>query len=372
MKTPSSEPKRIVIKVGTTTLTDPKGDIDRNYIANLVKQISRQVAVGAQCVLVTSGAISAGAERLKHRGKPHTIPEKQAAAAVGQGILLHVYSEYFAEAEIITAQLLLSRDDFTDRARFLNARNTLNSLLDYGCVPIINENDTIAVEEIKFGDNDTLAALSASMLNADLLILLSETPGLYDRDWELPGAQIIPEVSVITPEIRAIAGSTTSGEAKAGVLARIDAAEVATNSGVEVVLVDGRRPDVISAVVNEESIGTRFLAGGGKLSHRKRWVAFSSPVKGVITIGNGAKKMVVEAGKSLLPVGITEVSGNFHAGDLIAIADEEGNRFARGFANYGAVEIRQIKGLKTSQIEAVLGYKDFDEVVHRDNLVLGV
>ncbi|HOM72450.1 MAG TPA: glutamate 5-kinase [Armatimonadota bacterium] len=372
MKTQGNQPQRIVVKVGTSTLTGGLGKIDRDYIKDLVAQIVRQVSSGKQCVIVTSGAIRAGVEKLKLDSLPRTIPEKQAAAAVGQGILLHTYAEYLNEMGISAAQLLLTRDDFVDRQRYLNARNTLNSLLSYGCVPIINENDTIAVDEIKFGDNDTLAALVASALNADLLILLSDTPGLYDRDPSLPGCQVIPEISVITPEIRALAGDSLNGDGTGSMKIRIEAAEIATSSGVEMVIVDGRYMDVIDAVIREEPIGTRFLAGGSRLSNRKRWVAFSTPVRGVITVNEGAKKMVVEGGKSLLPVGIVDVSGTFQAGDLIAIADEQGTRVARGFANYSATEIRQIKGLKTSQIEKVLGYKDFDEVVHRDNLVIGV
>jgi glutamate 5-kinase len=372
MKTQNNLPKRIVIKAGTSTITDLTGIIKREYMRDIVEQIERQVAQGVQCVLVASGAIQAGTDRLKLKNKPRTIPEKQAAAAVGQGILLHTYSELFAEARITAAQVLLSRDDFVDRTRYLNARNTLNSLLNYNCVPVINENDTIAIDEIKSGDNDTLAALVASALNAELLILLSDVPGLYDRDPSLPGCQVIPEVAVITPEIRAIAGNASGEGVTGGMKTKVEAAEIATSSGVEMVIADGRQVGVIDAVIKGELLGTRFLAGGGKLSNRKRWVAFSTPIRGTITINDGAKRMVIENGKSLLPAGITDVSGTFHSGDLVAIVDEEDNNLARGFANYSAIEIRQIKGLKTSEIERILGYKDFDEVVHRDNLVLGV
>jgi len=364
--------RRIVVKVGTSTLTDDRGRIDKRYIADLVEQISRQAASGARCVLVTSGAIRAGSERLKLQSRPRTIPEKQAAAAVGQGLLLHTYSELFAEAGITAAQVLLTRDDFADRTRYLNARNTLNTLLEYGCVPIINENDTIAIDEIKFGDNDTLAALVAAALNADLLILLSDVPGLYDRGPSLPGSRTIPEVSVITPEIRAIAGDSAGEAGTGGMKAKVDAAEIATSSGVEMVIADGRRPDIIAAVVRREPVGTRFLAGSSRLSHRKRWIAYSSPIRGTITVNEGAKRMITEGGKSLLPAGIVDVAGSFSAGDLVAVADERAHRLARGFANYSASEIRRIKGLKTSEIESVLGHKDFDEVIHRDNLVLGV
>jgi len=372
MRRESKLPRRIVVKVGTSTLTDGRGRIDPKYIRKLVEQISRQVAAGLQCVLVTSGAIRAGSERLNLRARPRTMPEKQAAAAVGQGLLLHTYSEIFAEAGITAAQVLLTRDDFIDRTRYLNARNTLNTLLGYKCVPIINENDTVAIEEIKFGDNDTLAALVASALNADLLILLSDVPGLCDRDPALPGCRIIPEVRTITPEIRAIAGGAESDSGTGGMRAKIEAAEIAVSSGVDMVVADGRRPSVIDETVRGKPVGTRFLAGGSQLSSRKRWIAFSTPIRGVITVNEGAKRMVVGGGKSLLPAGIVDVSGHFKAGDLVAVADEDGHRVARGFANYGASEIRQIKGLRTTEIDKVLGYKDFDEVIHRDNLVLGV
>jgi len=365
MKKKNSLPNRVVIKVGASTLTDNRGRIDREYIRNLVDQVSYQMSKGVQCVLVTSGAILAGMERLKYRRRLKSIPEKQAAAAIGQGILLHTYAEYFADLDITAAQILLARDDFADRTRYLNVRNTLNSLLEHDCVPVINENDTIATEEIKFGDNDMLAAMVASALNADLLILLADVPGLYDRDPSLPGCRVIPEVSIITPEIRAIAGGD-------GMRARLEAVETAVGSGVEAIIVDGRRMGIIDSAIKSEAIGTRFLAGGVKLSSRKRWVAFSTPVRGVITINDGAKRMVTECGKSLLPAGIVDLTGSFQAGDLVAISDESGKRLARGFVNYTAAEIRLIKGLKTTEIEKVLGYKDFDEVVHRDNLVLGV
>lgn len=372
MKTETNLPKRIVVKVGSSTLTDSRGRIDQTYIRSLVGQISRQVNAGVQCALVSSGAIRAGRERLNLNGRPKTIPEKQAAAAIGQGLLLHTYTDIFAEAGVTAAQVLLTRDDFKDRTRYLNARNTLNALLEYGCVPVINENDTVAVDEIKFGDNDTLAALVATTLQADLLVLLSDVPGLCDRDPSLPGCKLIPEVKKITPEIRAIAGGATGDAGIGGMKTKIDAALIATNCGVEMVIADGRRPSVIDDVLRGDDVGTRFRATRSRLSSRKRWIAFSTPIRGTITVNDGAKKMVVENGKSLLPAGIVDVTGAFKSGDLVAVADEGGIRLARGFANYGSSEIRQIKGRKTSEIEEILGYKDFDEVIHRDNLVLGV
>ena len=371
-KTLNNGPRRVVIKVGTSTLTDSNGGIDRGYIRSLVEQISRLVQSGVQCVLVSSGAIRAGRERLNLNGRPRTIPEKQAAAAVGQGILMHTYAELFSEAGIAAAQILLTRDDLKQRVRYLNARNTLNTLLEYGCVPVINENDTVAIEEIRFGDNDTLAVLVASGIHADLLILLSDVPGLCDRDPKLPGCELIPEVKAITPEIRAIAGDAQGDAGTGGMRTKIDAAEIAMKSGVEMVIADGRAPNVVESAANGEAVGTRFVAGAKRLSSRKRWIAFSMPIRGTVTVNEGARKMIVTGGKSLLPAGIVEVQGTFKAGDLVAVSDEGGKRIARGFANYGASDIRQIKGKQTAEIEDILGFKDFDEVIHRDNLVLGV
>ncbi len=371
-KTQNNGSKRIVIKVGTSTLTDGSGKIDRAYIRSLVEQISHQVQSGMECVLVSSGAIRAGRERLNIDGRPKTIPEKQAAAAIGQGLLMHTYSEVFSESGIAAAQILLTRDDLKHRARYLNARNTMNMLLEYGCVPIINENDTVAIEEIKFGDNDTLAALVASGLRADLLILLSDVPGLCDRDPKLPGCKLIPEVRAITPEIRAIAGDAQGDAGTGGMRTKLDAAEIANKSGVEMVIADGRRENVIAEVVKGLSVGTRFAPSLKLLSSRKRWIAFSSQIRGTVVVNEGAKNMLVTGGKSLLPAGITDVTGTFKPGDLIAVSDEGGKRIARGFANYSAAEIRQIAGKQTSEIEQILGGKDFDEVIHRDNLVLGV
>lgn len=368
---PNKPINRVVIKVGTSTLTDSSGRIDHGYIRSLTEQIAGQVSAGIHCVLVTSGAIRAGSERLMLQTRPKTIPEKQAAAAVGQGLLLHTYTELFAESGVTAAQVLLTRDDFKDRTRYLNARNTLNKLLDLGCVPIINENDTVAVEEIKFGDNDTLAAMVSAALGADLLVLLSDVAGLYDRDPKLPGAKLISEVAEITPEVRAMAGGTSGDAGTGGMRTKVQAGEIAVNSGADMVIANGREPSVIEKAVAGEPVGTRFLARKG-LTHKKRWIAFASPVRGTIIINEGASKMVLEGGKSLLPAGITDVTGHFSAGDLVNVADEFGHNVARGFVNYSADEIRRIMGLKTSEIETTLGYKDFDEVIHRDNLVRGL
>ncbi|MDO8682241.1 MAG: glutamate 5-kinase [Armatimonadota bacterium] len=370
---PKSKVSRIVVKVGSSTLTDADGRIDRSAIANLADQLAAQYHAGAQVVLVTSGAIRAGMERLNMKSRPKSIPDKQAAAAVGQGLLLHTYTELLDGCGVTAAQVLLTRDDFSDRRRYLNARNTLNTLLSLGTIPIINENDTVATEEIKFGDNDTLAALVAAAIGADLLILLSDVPGLYDMRPKSPRkGEIIPQVKHIGRDIIAMAGGTSGNAGSGGMKTKIEAARIAMRSGVAMVIADGRGFGVIQDVVSGKSIGTRFIADESSLNSRKRWVAFGMPVRGTVLVNDGAREMLIEKGKSLLAAGVIETVGNFKSGDLVAISDERKACFGRGFVNYNAHELRQIMGKRSDEIEAVLGYKDFDEVIHRDNMVMGV
>ena len=368
MTSSSRQPyKRVVVKIGSSTLTTPDGTLDASFFDDLARQISAIRKRGAQVLIVTSGAIRAGSARLDLRGSPRTMPEKQAAAAIGQGLLMQAYSEAFAAHDMTVAQVLLIRDDFQDRGRYINARNTLNALLTYGAVPIINENDTVAVEEIKVGDNDTLSSLVAAAIDADLLLLLSDVPGLLDAHGE-----VIPEVRSLGPEIREIAGS--AGEfGMGGMKTKVEAADIASNCGAVTVVAHGRERDVVARVSAGERVGTWFLLPGQrKLCNRKRWIAFGRRLEGTIVVNDGAKEMVLNRGKSLLPAGIVGLSGSFESGDLVAVADEGGRRIARGFVNYSAEEIRKIQGKRSGEIENVLGYKDFDEVIHRDNMVLGV
>jgi glutamate 5-kinase len=365
------KPKRIVIKVGTSTLTDSRGLIDRSYITSLANEMAGIKASNIDQLLVTSGAIRAGMEKLGLTERPKTIPEKQAAAAVGQGILMQVYSEVFQKVGITTAQVLLTREDFVDRRRYLNARNTMLTLLRHGIIPIVNENDTVAVDEIRFGDNDTLSALVASSIEADLLIILSDVPGLYDADPSLqPNAKVIPIVEEITDDIRAVAGDTRGVNGTGGMKTKIEAAEIAMSCGVTMVVANGRQPGVISDIVSGKQVGTTFIPKAEPLCGRKRWIAFGVTAKGKIVVNDGAKRMICERGKSLLPVGVTDVEGDFASGDVVEVFDCNGNQFARGFVNYSADELRKILGKRTSEIENILGYKDFDEVIHRDNMVL--
>ncbi len=362
---------RIVIKVGTSTLTDDRGLIDRAYIASLAGQIADLKSQGSDVLLVTSGAIRAGMESLGLDRRPRTIPENQAAAAVGQGLLMQTYSDVFRQRGLTTGQLLLTKEDFRDRKRYLNARNTMLALFRHGVVPIVNENDTVAVDEIKVGDNDTLAALVASNIEADLLVLLSDVPGLYDSH---PGkgkpAKLIPVVTRIDEGIRTIAGGTQGISGTGGMRTKIEAAGIATRCGVTMVIADGRRPNVLQEIAQGQQVGTTFLPKTKPLSGRQRWMAFGAAPKGGIIVNDGAKKMVCERGKSLLAAGITDVVGRFSSGDVVRMLDKEGNPIGRGFVNYSAEEVARIKGKRSSEIEAILGHKDYDEVVHRDNMVL--
>ncbi|MDO8586600.1 MAG: glutamate 5-kinase [Armatimonadota bacterium] len=368
-----NKPARIVVKVGSSTLTDAAGRLDKSAIADLVRQLAAQCEKGAQIVLVTSGAIRAGMERLNMESRPRNMPEKQAAAAVGQGLLLHMYTELFDRSGITAAQVLLTRDDFSDRSRYLNARNTLNTLLSLGAAPIVNENDTVATEEIKFGENDTLAAMVAAAIGADLLILLSDVEGLYDMRRGSPKhGQLVPEVKHIGRDIVAMAGGTDGPAGSGGMRAKIEAAKIAMRSGVTMVIADGRGRDVVADIAAGRAVGTRFVADARSLNSRKRWVAFGAPVRGALFVNAGARDVLLEGGKSLLAAGIVDVQGNFKPGDLVAISDESKMCFGRGFVNYGAAEVRQIKGRRSGEIEQILGYKDFDEVIHRDNMVMGV
>ena len=324
-------------------------------------------------LLVTSGAIRAGMEKLGFTERPKTMPEAQAAAAVGQGLLMQTYSEAFGAHGLATGQVLLTREDFGDRKRYLNARNTMLTLFRHGAVPIVNENDTVAVEEIRVGDNDTLSALVASSIEADLLIMLSDVPGLYDsRPGKSAAANVIRVVKEIDDRIRSIAGETQSVDGTGGMRTKIEAAEIAMKSRVTMVVADGRRPNVITDIAAGKRVGTTFVPKEDSLRSRKRWIAFGAPARGGIVVNDGAKKMICEGGKSVLAVGITGAVGKFSSGDMVKVLDGEGNQIARGFVNYSADEVGKIKGKRSSEIESILGYKDFDEVIHRDNMVLHV
>ena len=381
---------RIVVKVGTSTLTDARGRLDRAFIADLTAQLAARRMQGCDVLLVTSGAIRAGREtlsarshseaesrknRAENRPSPDSLPYKQAAAAIGQGRLLHTYTEAFAWRDVDCAQVLLTRDDLSDRRRFLNARNTLLTLLALGVVPVINENDTVAVDEIKFGDNDHLAALVATLVEADLLLILSDVEGLYDRApdaSDAPAPSIIRTVSQIDAAILALAGGVKSGVGTGGMRTKIEAARIAVNAGIRTVIAKGRREHVVADVIAGKEVGTTFLPGlaSSRLSARKRWIAHGARSRGFVTVNARAREKLCDSGVSLLVVGITAVHGEFLSGDLIEVRDEAGAPFARGLTNYAAAEVRRLQGLRSEQFEEILGYRGFEEVIHRDNLVL--
>lgn len=365
-----SKAQRIVVKVGTSTLTHKTGKLNLLQLENIVRQLADLCNQGKQVILVTSGAVGAGVEKLGLSGKPKTMPEKQAAAAVGQGVLLHMYEKLFAEYGQVVGQVLLTREDLADRKRYLNARHTFLTLLEFGVLPIVNENDTVAVEEIKLGDNDTLSALVASLVDADLLILLTDTDGLYDGNPRTnPSAKLIPIIEEITPEIERLAGGAGSALGTGGMATKLQAAKIAMNSGIPMVIAHGAKPGILRDIISGHFRGTLFVPGE-RLQSRKRWIAFGSHIQGKLTVDAGAKKALLEDGSSLLPIGITAVEGDFEVGNVVSVVGPEGLEFARGIVNYASWEIEKIKGKNTNQISAILGYKDYDEVIHRDNFVI--
>lgn len=362
---------RIVVKVGSSTLTHETGRLNLAEMEKLVRQLADLHNQGKEVVLVTSGAVGAGMGKLGLNCKPRTIPEKQACAAVGQGILMHMYEKLFAEYGGVVAQVLLTREDVTDRQRFLNARNALLSLMQMRVIPIINENDTVAVEEIRFGDNDNLSALVASLIEADLLILMTDIDGLYTANpREDKDATIIHDVREITPQIKSIAGGAGSLVGTGGMLTKIQAGKIAVESGVAMVIADGSQNNIIRHILAGEKVGTLFHPKENPLHAKKQWIAFGSAVRGKIFIDQGAKKALVSDGKSLLPGGITGYEGRFKTGNTVSIIDDSGVEIARGVVNYSHKDVDKIKGHKSNEIEEILGFKDYDEVIHRNNMVL--
>lgn len=366
-----SNAQKIVVKVGTSTLTHKNGKLNLEQIEKLVRQLSDLRNQGKDVVLVSSGAIGAGMGKLNLEERPKTIPEKQAVAAVGQGILLHIYEKFFSEYGQATAQLLLTKADLEHRQRFLNARNTLLTLLKLGVIPIVNENDTVAFEEIKFGDNDTLAALVGTLIDADLVILLTDIDGFYDGDpRKNPDAKRISVVEVIDESIEGLAGNVGSKFGSGGMVTKISAASITVNAGIPMMIAHGAEDRILRRLTEGEDIGTLFLPVEMKPHLRKKWIAFGSHVDGKLIVDDGAKDALVHKGKSLLPSGIVSVEGNFVAGDVVGITDLHGKEFARGICNYSGAELQKIKGQKSKDICPILGYKDFDEAIHRDNLSL--
>lgn len=363
--------RKIVVKVGTRLLTYETGKLNLGITEKLVREIADLKNQGKDMILVSSGAIGAGIGRLGLTAKPTTIQERQALAAIGQGLLIQFYEKLFAEYGHIVAQVLLTREDTENRQRYINSRNALLHLLKYGTIPIINENDTVSTEEIEFGDNDKLSALVATIIDADLLIILTNIDGLCTGDPRLdPSAKCIPLVTEITPDIKRIAGNTDEMLAKGGMISKIEAAEMVMNSGIDMVIADGRQENILRRIIDGEEIGTFFCSKHGHLRSRKRWIAFTQKIKGVIYVDKGAAAAITGEGKSLLPIGIINIEGDFLRGEAVSISSQRGEELARGLVNYSAEELRQIMGCKSAEVTDVLGYPGNKEVIHRDNLVL--
>jgi len=363
------EAKRIVIKIGSSTLTYQNTKLNFDQIDLLIRQIANLKNQGKEIVLVSSGAVAAGQGKLDLHNRPKTIPQKQALAAVGQGLLINVYQKFFSEYGHKVAQVLLTGQDLTIRKRYLNSRNTLNQLLDYGVIPIINENDTVAVEEIKFGDNDTLSALVGGLIEADLLVVLSDIDGLYTADPRVDSsASLIKELDEITKEVEELAGGEGSERGTGGMRTKITAAEVGTKAGISVIIANGSSDRILTRINEGEELGTLFLPEEG-LRSRDKWIAFNLDIEGKLVVDSGAVKAILNSGSSLLPCGIIKVEGEFVAGAVVDVVNEEDERVAKGLVNYSKEEVVKIKGLQSSQIKNQLGYHDYDEVIHRDNLV---
>jgi glutamate 5-kinase len=362
--------KRILVKIGTGVLTGKDG-LDREIIQQLVDEIAELTKQGFQFVIVSSGAIASGMHRMKFKNKLQSLPQKQAAAAVGQGRLMRVYSNAFRKHGLNVAQILLNMSDLTDRKRFLNTRNTLSVLMEWGVIPVINENDTVAVEEIKFGDNDNLAAMMANIMDANLLLNLTNTEGLYDRNPKGRGnPNFISLVKEVTDKIEAVASSETDSLGMGGMKSKVIAAKKVTAFGIPYIIAHGKKKNILHDIFSGKETGTLFLPMIEHLKSKKYWIAYTLRSRGKLYLDDGAKDAIVNQGKSLLPSGIVTVEGDFCVGDSVSCVDANGVIIAKGLANYSSEDIDRIKGLKTSAIGQVLGSKPYDEIIHRDNLAV--
>jgi glutamate 5-kinase len=364
---------KIVVKLGSSTLTGGAAELSPLRLWDLVRQIVAVQKAGSEVVLVSSGAVAAGRAQLAFRPLPKSVPGKQMLAAVGQPKLMALYGQLFGLCGVTVAQVLLSRGDFADRRRYLNSRNTLLGLLTEGVVPIVNENDTVATEEIRVGDNDNLSALVANLVDADLLVLATDQEGLYDADPRgNPMARLIPEIAgeTIPDEVwRAAGGGSSSGLGTGGMVTKLQAADLARRSGTAVVIAHGEAPDLLVALARGEARGTLFQPAGSKVESRKRYILAGGRVAGRVLLDAGAVQ-ALRAGRSLLAVGVVGVDGEFHRGETVQLVGPGGAEVARGLTNYTAAELARIHGRRSEQIEAVLGYQFGDEVIHRNDLVL--
>jgi glutamate 5-kinase len=362
----------VVVKVGTRVLTKEDGTLHNERIERLAEEIHAISAGGRRVVLVSSGAVGAGVSLLGLKGRPTDLAKLQAVAAVGQTHLIHTYDQTFAKHGRRAAQVLLTLEDVDDRVRYLNVRNTLLSLLDFGAVPIVNENDTVSVDELKtaFGDNDRLAAMVASLLRAPLLVVLSDIEGLYDGDPARSTSRLVTTVEKIDEQVLSYVRDRKTGLSKGGMASKLEAARIVTTAGENMIIASGRRLDVLTRLMAGEELGTLFLGQGKAITPYKRWLGFSAQVRGRIQLDDGARQAILDKGRSLLAAGIVGTQGEFQKGDVIALCDAEGTVVARGLTNYSSADIERIKGLKSDRIAQVLGRRPYEEVIHRDNLAI--
>jgi len=369
-----ADARRIVVKIGSGVLADAAGGLDRGRIEALVADVATLRAGGRSVVVVTSGAVAAGVARLGLAQRPRIIPHKQAAAAVGQIGVMAAYEAAFGARGLRVAQILLTRDDLANRRRYLNAKHAMMALLEWGVVPVVNENDTVVVEEIKLGDNDNLSALTATLVEADLLVILSDVAGLYTRDPRLHADAVrVPLVTAVTPAIEAMAGESRGHLGTGGMATKLAAAKQASASGIPTIIADGRAPGTLAAVLDPaRAEGTLVLPVADRLARRKHWIAYTLKPGGALVVDEGARRAILGAGRSLLPSGLREVQGSFGVGACVRCLGPDGVEFARGLVSYSAAELDRIKGRHSRDIEGLLGYKVSDEIVHRDDLALDV
>jgi glutamate 5-kinase len=362
--------QRIVVKLGTSVLTNNTRQLNRQRMLEIVQQVAGLYQQGYEMVVVSSGAMAAGRERLGFPDLGRSVPARQMLSAVGQGRLLHLYSQLFDLFEIVVGQVLLTRDDLGNRTRYLNARDTLTTLIERRIIPIINENDTTATHEIKVGDNDNLSAMVASLLEADLLVILTDQPGLFTADpRQDSSARLIPQVAHIDEATWALAGGTATGLGTGGMVTKIQAAQLAGRSGVATIIASGSEPNVLARIISGEGLGTRFEAVNSHLEGRKRWLLAEKP-RGTVIVDAGAAKKLLKGGASLLPVGVTDVESNFERGEALAVVAPDGVKIAHGLTNYASGELRKLRGAQSGQIVEILGYTYGDAVIHRNNMVL--
>jgi glutamate 5-kinase len=363
--------RRLVIKVGSSLVTNQGHGLDHAALAQWAEQIAELKRRGRQVLLVSSGAVAEGMQRLGWRKRPKQLHELQAAAAVGQMGLVQAYESCFRTHGLHAAQILLTHEDLADRKRYLNARSTLRTLLELNVIPVINENDTVATDEIKFGDNDTLGSLVTNLVEADALVILTDQPGLFTRDPRRnPDAQLVSEAKAGDPELEKMAGGAGSHIGSGGMITKVRAARRAARSGAHTVIVSGREPRVLLRLTDGEMIGTQLLAQTMTLAARKQWLADHLQVRGRLMLDAGAARALTRDGKSLLPIGVVDLAGDFERGEAVSCIDPDGREIARGLVNYNAIETRRILRAPTTEIEARLGYIDEPELIHRDNLVL--